>query len=94
MQPPSRPPLPRPPVPELKQFRVDVQPAIAGKPPLVTFTFPEYHSLTDDLGSLAIRICQDSWLLDYYEGKNNGVPPANWCQLKELPALPVPPATK
>lgn len=81
--------LPRPAPLKLKEFKVQVQPSVGGKPPLVTMTWEDYSALLDDLGSTATRICQDSWLLDYYEGKNDGVKPEGLCQ---LPPLVLPPA--
>ena len=88
-QPPAHPVLPRPDPLNLEEFQVQVQPAIGNSPPLVTMTFDSYSSVLKDLGSSATRICQDSWLLDYYEGKNNGVKPPNWCVLPPL-VLPDP----
>jgi hypothetical protein len=52
---------------------------VAGKPPLVTLTPDDYASLEADLGAILSRLCQDSWLLDYYEGKNDGVAPKDYC---------------
>ncbi len=89
LQPPQHPVLPRPAPLKLEEFQVQVQPAVAGKPPLVTMTYGDYSSVLRDLGSAASRICQDSWLLDYYEGKNDGVKPEDFCPLPPL-AMPAP----
>ena len=89
-QPPAHPVLPRPAPLELQEFQVQVQPSVAGKPPLVTMTFQDYSSILQDLGAAASRICQDSWMLDYYEGKNDGVKPADFCPLPPL-EMPAPP---
>lgn len=53
-------------------------------PPLVTLTPQDYTALQTDLSSIMVELCEDNWLLDYYEGKNDGQRIHDYC--KDLPA--------
>lgn len=78
-EPPAHPVLPRPAPANLKQFHVGSQPATKVSPPLVTLTPDNYAAVKGDFGELLRWSCQASWLLDYYEGKNDGKQSTDFC---------------